>query len=184
MEPTAEKELRERTSDLVLDWHTGGDPAAMESPDAATWAALIEAAHVAADEADHALHSWVDAGRRAGLTWTDVGGAVGTSRQAAQQRFAHDARLGEAHVDDEGRVVRTGVTAFNEVEILREEGRNGRRVLGATWFTLYFTQTEEPWDNIRVVSLRGRSLVEEYEGRGWSLAFTWFPYRYFTRPAG
>ena len=78
--------------------------------------------------------------------------------------------------------MRTGVNAFNEVAILREEGRKGRKVVGATWMTLFFEQTDRPHENIRVVSLRGGTIRERHDRDGWTHALTWYPYYYFTRP--
>src|SRR5215212_11171494 len=37
--------------------------------------------------ADHLLGHFVDQARRSGASWTDIGGALGVSKQAAQQRF-------------------------------------------------------------------------------------------------
>jgi hypothetical protein len=37
--------------------------------------------------ADHLVGHFVDQARRAGASWTDIGGALGVSKQAAQQRF-------------------------------------------------------------------------------------------------
>jgi len=49
------------------------------------------------EHADAALAALVDAARAAGATWQDVGRTLGTSRQAAFQRFGHpvDPRTGE-----------------------------------------------------------------------------------------
>lgn len=37
--------------------------------------------------ADHLVGHFVDQARKAGASWTDIGGAMGVSKQAAQQRF-------------------------------------------------------------------------------------------------
>ena len=187
MTPQQESDLRERVSELLLDWHTEGDPKALEAASEEDFSNLILGAHVVADEAGNSLRTWVQSGRRADLSWAEIGKLLGISRQAAQQRFSTEAdavfsREPEFDPLDPERIVRRGITAFNEVEVLREEGAAGRKLVGATWWTLYFEPAEGPIENIRVVSLRGSSLVEEYERAGWTLAFTWFPYRYFTRP--
>ena len=183
METREESDLRQRTADLVLDWHTDGEPERLDTPAEDDFTRLIEAAYVVDDESANSLKRWVEAGRRAGLSWADIGETLGISRQAAQQRFggepATDARPSS---DDIGVLARTGVTAFNEVQILDEEGGAGREVIGATWLTLYFRQTDHRCENIRVVSLLP-GVKEKYERQGWKHALTWYPYRYFTRPA-
>jgi hypothetical protein len=49
-------------------------------------AAVIEAAHLA-DVADRLVGHFVDAARRGGLSWTEVGECLGVTKQAAQKRF-------------------------------------------------------------------------------------------------
>ncbi len=48
----------------------------------------IKAQNVAAQGADEGLNMAVDRARRFGLSWTEIGLALGITRQAAQQRFA------------------------------------------------------------------------------------------------
>ena len=187
MDIVKEKELRNSVADFILDWHTNGKPRALESATSEDFSRLIVEAYIAADEANKSLKQWVQSGRRAGLSWADVGTLLGISRQAAQQRFSIDPNItysGEPNFDpnDNTRILRTGMTAFNEIDALKEEGAKGRKLVGANWLTLYFSQTDAPVENIRVVSFRGPSLVKEYEKEGWTHALTWFPYRYFTRP--
>jgi len=186
MDIVKERELRNSVADFILNWHTNGKPEALEGATSEDFSRLIVKAYIAADEATQSLKQWVQSGRRAGLSWAEVGALLGISRQAAQQRFSINTETvysDEPNFDpkDPHRIVRSGVTAFNEVEILKEEGQKGRKVVGATWLTLYFTQTDSPVENIRIVSLRGPSLIKEYENAGWAHALTWYPYRYFTR---
>jgi len=49
---------------------------------------LIAAAHAAVD-ADSELAHAAHAARQAGASWTQIGDAVGLTRQAAQQRWGH-----------------------------------------------------------------------------------------------
>ncbi|MCC6437952.1 MAG: hypothetical protein IT196_23200 [Acidimicrobiales bacterium] len=182
LSPREEQELRNRTADLVLGWHLE-QRGALESADAAGYRSLVEAAAVVADESETSLRNWVSAARRAGLSWEEIGTCLGVTRQAAQKRFAPPepavaaAGLGE-------RIVRNGVLAFNEVEVLQVEGLLGRRVVGAGWAKLYFEQTDQPWENVRVVSLRRGKPIAEMEAEGWSHVFSWYPYTYYTRPLG
>lgn len=58
---------------------------------------LVARAVTVRERADAALAALVDAARDAGATWQDIGRTLGTSRQAAFQRFGHpvDPRTGE-----------------------------------------------------------------------------------------
>ena len=180
--PADEHELRSRVGDLVLAWHAereGGDAAEVASAEA--YRNLVEAAAVVESEANLSLARWVEGARRAGLSWAELGEVLGTSRQAVQQRFGQGAADRPAH-DDEALIVRKGVTAFNEVEVLRVEGLAGREVVGANWLTLSFRQTDRRWENRRVVSLRRSQPIEAMAAEGWEYVFSWYPYLYFKRP--
>ena len=62
------------------------DPATTPARDAVHFRRII-AARTALDEAERELHKAVAAARAAGDSWTIVGAALDTARQAAQQRF-------------------------------------------------------------------------------------------------
>src|SRR4051794_32597970 len=49
-------------------------------------AAVVAAEHVN-EVADHLIGHFVDSARHSGASWTDIGGALGVTKQAAQQRF-------------------------------------------------------------------------------------------------
>ena len=183
MDIKREKELRDSVADFILNWHTDGKPEILDGATSEDFSRLIVEAYIASDEASKSLKQWVQSGRRAGLSWADVGKLLGISRQAAQQRFSMGS-VDSPNFDpkDPTRIVVPGVTAFNEVEVLKTEGAIGREVVGATWFTLYFKQTDAPVENIRVISPRGSGVVKQYETLGWRHVLTWYPYRYFTRP--
>jgi hypothetical protein len=66
--------------DLVRTGRPDGDPLAQLS-DAVVLADALD------ELADHLVGHFVDQARRAGASWTDIGGALGVSKQAAQQRF-------------------------------------------------------------------------------------------------
>lgn len=140
-------------------------------------------------KAGHSLHRWVDAGRHAGLSWSDVGEILGVSRQAAQQRFAQSVVFTDPPTLGTGRdadlICRSGMTAFNEVAVLEEEGRNGNELVGAGPLKLYFAPRNRPWENVRVtaLALRMAAVIKRYEGDSWTHAVTRYPFRYFTRPA-
>jgi hypothetical protein len=77
----------EATRRLVDEWDRS------ESPDGA-----VAAARDLAAAAEAALQETVDRARAAGRSWREIGGVLGTSRQAAFQRFGHpvDPRTGKA----------------------------------------------------------------------------------------
>jgi len=189
MNVSAENELRGGVADLVVGQLAGGSAERLDTAEPNDFRQLIRAAYVVADEAGHSLHRWVDAGRHAGLSWSDVGEVLGVSRQAAQQRFAGSSILADPLTPDSGHgadvICRTGMTAFNEVTALEEEGRKGNQLVGAAPLKLYFVPRGRPWENIRVtaLALHGAAVIKRYEGEGWTHAVTWYPFHYFTRPA-
>jgi hypothetical protein len=189
MKVSEENELRSAVADLVVRQLAGGSAADLDMASPDDFRQLIRAAYVVADEAGHSLHRWVDAGRHAGLSWSDVGEVLGVSRQAAQQRFARSSIIADPLTQDpdhgEDFICRTGMTAFNEVKALEEEGRKGNELVGAAPLKLFFVPRGRPWENIRVtaLALRGAAVIKRYEGEGWTHAVTWYPFHYFTRPA-
>ncbi len=177
MDSGQEQALRDRTAHLALDWRreTDGDFTG-EEPRA--FLPLVEAAHVIADEARLSLGRWANAGRRAGLSWAEIGAAIGVSKQAAQQRFGV---AGDDGPEPEGAlVVRLGATAFNEVAILKREGREGRELIATGLLRLFFRQTDRAWEHLRTVgALAPHPQVTER----WELVSVWLPFHYYKRPA-
>ena len=176
MDQAQQHALRDRTAHLALDWHreTEGD---FTGEDAVSYRPVIEAAHVVADEARAALGRWVTAGRRAGLSWAEIGAAVGVSKQAAQQRFG-TAEPDEVPGDD--LIVRSGATAFNEMTIAAEEGRAGRELVATRALKLFFRQTDQIWEYLRTV---GEIEPRRQHAEGWRPVSSWFPFHYYKRPA-
>src|SRR3546814_1754715 len=123
MKVAEQQAIRKSTAAILVEWANNRQPpftgdVADEFKDA------ITAAHLVADEARLDLQRWVDAARRSGLSWTDIGAALAISKQAAQQRFKLDDPDEEAIEAAGEKVVRLGVHAFNEMRILAEEGDN------------------------------------------------------------
>ncbi len=189
MRASTEHQLRGTVADLAVEQLPGGSAESLDTASADDFRQLIRAADIVADEAGHSLHRWVDAGRHAGLSWSDVGEVLGVSRQAAQQRFARSSAFTDLSTPetDHGAdlICRTGMTAFNEVAALEEEGRNGNELVGAAPLKLFFAPRGTPWENVRVTApaLRRSALIKRYEGEGWTHAVTWYPFHYFTRRA-
>ncbi|MBX9813575.1 MAG: hypothetical protein A4S12_03365 [Proteobacteria bacterium SG_bin5] len=177
MQLNEEQRLRERTAALMIDWAaTRVPPFTGDSREG--YDAAITAAHVIADESRVSLHRWVDAARRAGLSWAEIGGVLGISKQAAQQRFG----TAEPAItpDPDLVVVRLGATAFNEMAILRAEGARGRELVKFGPLILYFRPTDQNWAYRRTISLAGPS--EALLREGWTYVGSWLPFQYYKRP--
>lgn len=180
MDVNEESDLREAAGRLALTWReerhgafTGEEPG--------SFAPLIEAAAIAADEARIALHRWVRAGRRGGLSWAEIGQVVGVSKQAAQQRFGGEDSAETASVAHPGAItVKLGATAFNEMAMLQREGAAGRELIGTGALRLFFRQTDRPWRYQRTV---GEMDPRQRVGEGWEVVSSWFPFHYYKRPA-
>jgi hypothetical protein len=166
--------IREHVAEAVF---SGPDDlrAALES-EPESYLRLVEAAHVAADEADRLLHESVTGARHAGHSWDAVGRVLGVSRQAAQQRFK------TAAVEEEpSRRVLTGMTAFNEMAALEREGRRGYHLVDFGPFYLVLEASERRWEHRRVIA-PSRAAQRRLEEEGWEPVGTWFPFRYYARP--
>jgi hypothetical protein len=173
--PSDEIDLRQRAAGLALAWQEERAPFAGAARD--EYPPMIEAAHVVADEARLALHRWVDASRRAGLSWTEICTLVGISTQAAQQRF------GSGRADDienPDHIVRQGANAFNGMAILAEDGANRRELVGTGMLRLIFVQTDHAWKYCRTVGIGPDT--EAMAAHGWQLVSSWLPFHYFQRP--
>ena len=186
MKVADELELRGLAAELVLGWYAESAGKGLDDATPDDFKQLIRAAYVVSDEAGHSLDRWINAGRHAGLSWSDIGRELGVSRQAAQQRFARlEAPTTEEIESDDSQelICRTGLTAFNEVAAMEEEGRKGNELVGADFFKLYFSPRDTPWENMRITALRGAATIRRYEKLGWTHALSWYPFHYFTRPS-
>ncbi|TPG16651.1 hypothetical protein EAH87_13405 [Sphingomonas koreensis] len=177
MTPTQETALRHRAAHLALTWREDAI-GPFEGRDAGDYATMIVAAHIAADESRLSLHRWIDAGRRAGMSWAEIGALIGISKQAAQQRFGG---AGDTLVPEPGQhVVRLGANAFNEMAMLREEGAKGNELVDTGILTLVFQPTDRKWDYRRTTSVLANSDAMKREG--WQYVSSWFIFHYFKRP--
>lgn len=174
-----ESKIRERAAHLALTVHEEAE-GPFEGKGIDDYAAMIVAAHVAADESRLSLHRWVDAGRRAGMSWSDIGALIGVSKQGAQQRFGGSAEFETPSGADQVSV-RLGATAFNEMAILREEGLKGRELIGTGPLALTFRQTDRPWEHIRSTGISPE--VQCMKEQGWTYVSSWFVFHYFKRAA-
>jgi len=79
-----------------LDDLIGAIAAQHEAPLDRLSGAVLLAEHLG-DVADHLVGHFVDQARRSGASWSDIGGSMGVSKQAAQQRFV--SKAGAAALD-------------------------------------------------------------------------------------
>lgn len=177
-----ERALRDHVSRLLITWREarGGAFAGADRDD---YAAMIIAADIVADEARTALQLWVDAARRAGMSWAEIGDVLAISKQAAQQRFGRAEPIQRAW-DEQDLLIRTGVTAFNEATVLAREGALGHELVGVGWLTLKFRRTECCWEYRRVAAVSVERALAATAGEAWEHASSWFPFHYLKRPTG
>ena len=181
MEFAAEQEIRARAGGLALAWYeekngpfVGKDPQAYRD--------MVLASHIATEESRIALQRWVEAARRAGLAWSEIGALIGISKQAVQQRFG----TSEPRIDPVGGdiIVRHGATEFNEMAMLVEEGEAGRELVETGILRLYLRQTDRRWAYDRVAGLFPDKVRRQMERAGWTWVSTWYPFLYFKRDVG
>lgn len=170
MDAGAERKLREAVNALSFGV---SDAEVFDERRLSDFEGAILAAQVVHDESRVALHQWVHAGRRVGMSWADVGELLGISKQAAQQRF----RIEDEQVAGQGDLItRSGLTAFNEMRVLAAEGRDGRELVAIGPLALMFRETATAWEYRRTVGLVPSAPA------GWSHVASWFPFHYFKRP--
>lgn len=170
--------IRDKTAALVVEWANSRQPP-FTGETAEGYVEAITAAHLVADEGRLTLHRWIDAARRTGLSWTEVGEALGISKQAAQQRFKSASAGDEMEVAEGEEIVRLGATAFNEMSILRTEGRKGHELIRTGALALVFRPTSCEWEYMRKIG--SASLSSEMKKAGWTYVSSWIPFHYFKR---
>lgn len=172
------QELRNKTGAIVFDWAAAQQPP-FTGETVEGFADAIVAAHAVADEGRLGLHRWIDAARRAGLSWAEIGDSLGITKQAAQQRFKASDSDRELIVNDEEEVVRLGATAFNEMRILREEGLKCHELVRTGALTLVFRRSDHEWEYRRRVG--AVPMLAEMRKGGWTYVSSWLPFHYFKR---
>lgn len=122
------------------------------------------------------LEQSVDAARSAGQSWAAIGGELGMSRQAAQQRFG---RSEDALAPDERWL--GPVTAFDEMRELEIAGRLGWHTVGAGMLRHRMVRTATQWEHRRLLWPGStRSLLAD----GWRIGCRAFPWIYLIRDTG
>lgn len=170
--------IRSSTARVMIDWANNRQPPFTgENPD--NFKDAITAAHLVADEAKLDFQRWIDAARRTGVSWTDIGEALGISKQAAQQRFGISGTIGDAAANEGEKVVRFGATAFNEMRIMRAEGNDGNELVDTGPLTLTFRSTDHNWEYCRRIA--GSSNTGKMAAAGWTYVSSWLPFHYYKR---
>jgi len=178
-----EARIREGVADAVL---TGPENLRADlEHDPESYLRLVAATRVGAEETSRLLREAIGGARSAGHSWDAIGRLLGVSRQAAQQRFAPDRSGGDAVATEPGapaRRVLTPLTAFDEMEVLDREGREGWHLVDFGPFFHVVEASERPWEHRRVPFALG-SRLRRLEAEGWTPVGAWFPWRYFKRPS-
>lgn len=143
--------------------------------------ALIVAGERASEICAASQQKAVEQARRTGISWAVIGKALGITRQAAQQRFAGDAT--EPSGGHGTRVVR-GATAFNEMNLLAEEGAKGNHLVGFGGLYLLVQRSHQTWEHHREAAWNVAARRARLEKAGWLYVGSWFPFHYFKRARG
>lgn len=185
MNLTEQQAIRKRAAAVMVEWANCRQPP-FTGETAEEFRDAITAAYLVADEGRLDLQRWVSAGRRSGLSWTDIGEALGISKQAAQQRFKLEIEDNSAPQADGEMVVRLGAHAFNEMRILKHEGENGHELVDAGLLKLIFRKTDQQWEYIRRVGgvWMTDEMLLEMTNAGWTYVSSWPPFHYFKRLSG
>lgn len=139
--------------------------------------AVIAAGADAERQAAAMLERAVAAARAAGVSWARIGGRLGMSRQAAQQRFG-----GQPDPVDSDRERWLGpVTALDEMAELELAGRAGWRTVETGLLAHRMLRTDTQWEHRRIL-WRG-SLAKEVAA-GWQVGCRAFPWIYLVRDTG
>ena len=170
-----EQRLRDLVRALPLAWHEGSF-GAFAAERREEYARMIVASQILADESRHSLGLWIDAARRAGMSWVDIGALLGISKQAAQQRFG-----GQRDADEPPAtaiVARLGTAPRTEQQILADHGAAGRELIDVGTFRLVFQQSDRAWQHLRTVRpLAADRVAAEH----WQPAGRWFVFHYYKR---
>lgn len=174
--------LREAVTESVLSHPADLRQRLEHDPEASL--VLVVAARTAAEETSRLLREAVASARSAGHSWDVVGGLLGVSRQAAQQRFGSGApgpvTTGAGDVPE--RRILKPLTAFTEMAVLEREGRAGWHVVDYGTLFHVVEASDVPWEHRRVPW--SPTAARRMAADGWTLVRgASFPWGYYKRPA-
>ena len=150
--------------------HNGG-----QSPDLLLHSVTVfgDLARVAAQLQSQA----VAAAQESGLSWAKIGKALGTSRQAAQQRF--DSRRSSPVADTEATRIVGPVSRNEEIDQINAAGRQGWKLVRSLHGEHVLERNEGSWEVARVSIFSPRALPSAAEG--WEASSTRFPDCFYIR---
>jgi hypothetical protein len=178
-----EQELRSRVRRLALDWHAETHEQFREAT-AETIIEMLRASTAVLDEAHLDQHRWVEVARQSGMSWTEISGAVGMSKQGVAQKFDRAKLKGEHPMSSSKNqeIIRFGATLLNEVKMLEVEGRNGLELQRLAPLSLIFTRSPLQWEYKRVSGLSIEEFRASLSPDGWTHVASYTPFYYFKRP--
>lgn len=155
--------------------------------DPAAYLDLIRLGVRASAYTDEVLKHAVGSARAAGLSWEVIGGELGVSRQAAQQRFGAAFASGPvaagATSGDQRQLLLSPLTAFDEMEVLARVGQYGWHSVAYGPYFHLVEKSDRQWAHARVLTFGRRSAP--LEKAGWqSIGRGWFPWAYYKRSTG
>ncbi|RKN39716.1 hypothetical protein [Streptomyces hoynatensis] len=182
--------LREAIAEAVLAARPAGRKGLGNDP--AAHLLTVDASRVAAEETSRLLRQSINGARAAGHSWEAVGGLLGISRQAAQQRFGAAPARGAAGAAEQAapgepaarRRVLSPLNAFNEMQALAQAGRHGWHVVDYGHLHHLVESSPHQWEHQRLwwPTRRRRQRMAE---RGWELVTPSHfesPWAYYKRP--
>ena len=171
------EKLRNSISNAVLNSVFSTDE---HEEDSTSYLRLINAADIAHKECGYLLEDAVYQAKRIKHPWASIGDVLGISRQAAQQRF--NPNTDPITEFDETRTRRiTGAHAFNEMALLKVEGKAGNHLVGFGPLFLLVQESEQQWEHKRVINFSWQA-KEDLESKGWIYIGAWLPFLYYKRP--
>ncbi len=177
LNPDQREKLRNSISNAVLNSVFSSDE---HEEDSTSYLRLINAADIAHKESGYLLDDAVYQAKRIKHPWASIGDVLGISRQAAQQRFnLNSAPLTEFDETKTRRI--TGAHAFNEMALLRVEGKAGNHLVGFGPLFLMVQESEQQWEHKRVLNFSWQA-KEDLESNGWTYVGAWLPFLYYKRP--
>jgi hypothetical protein len=142
---------------------------------------LVQVVSAVSDDAARSLRDSVTSARAAGVSWDAIGTVLGTSRQAAQQRFADVKKEGVWNADPDKKVV-MGVHVFTELDALTKEGADGWLLTAVITGAFEFERSDYPVEYHRVRSLRKQTTIDSQCTDGWNYCCSHAVLHYFARP--
>ncbi len=146
--------------------------------DTASLLRLVDATSESLELCGKLQRAAVHQARRSDIPWSEIGGVMGITRQAAQQRFAPE-DAPQTPTKSTKRI--SGATAFNEMQILNMEGKAGYHLVGFGPLFLTVMASDMVWEHRRMYSLNGAGRRARMEAEGWIYVGNWFPFHYFKR---